>query len=150
MKELYDSRSLETMRAAENTRHQKVDRLQELKYFAQASGVNRLGIAYCVSVLKQAKVAIDYLSTDFELYAIDCKCGKIDKSELFNDGSSGISCNPAGQAKYLNEAETELNVTMGLCMGHDVIFCQQSQAPITNILVKDRVNKTDSSLTFKK
>ena len=30
-------------------------------------------------------------------------------------------CNPVGQAMTLNQQGTELNVIMGLCMGHDVL-----------------------------
>lgn len=52
--------------------------------------------------------------------------------------AKGISCNPAGQAKYLEEKGTELNIMMGLCLGHDIIFNAKSKAPVTPLLVKDR------------
>ena len=48
-------------------------------------------------------------------------------------------CNPAGQATLLNEAGTELNIICGLCVGHDAIFNMVSQAPVTTLIVKDRV-----------
>jgi uncharacterized metal-binding protein len=53
-------------------------------------------------------------------------------------GYKGISCNPAGQAKYLEDKGTELNIMMGLCLGHDMIFNARSKAPVTPLIVKDR------------
>ncbi|MBM3241134.1 DUF1847 domain-containing protein [Candidatus Poribacteria bacterium] len=31
-----------------------------------------------------------------------------------------------------------MNVIMGLCMGHDILFSKFSQAPVTTLVVKDR------------
>ena len=58
-------------------------------------------------------------------------------NELIPD-YKGVSCNPAGQAKYLEDKGTELNIMMGLCLGHDMIFNARSKAPVTPLLVKDR------------
>jgi len=30
---------------------------------------------------------------------------------------------------------------MGLCVGHDMVFNQTSVAPVTNLVVKDRIHK---------
>ena len=48
-------------------------------------------------------------------------------------------CNPAGQAAMLNEAGSQLNIICGLCVGHDAIFSRASRAPVTTLIVKDRV-----------
>ena len=48
-------------------------------------------------------------------------------------------CNPIMQAEVLNAAETDLNVVMGLCVGHDSLFYKHSHAPATTLVVKDRV-----------
>jgi len=48
-------------------------------------------------------------------------------------------CNPIGQALVLNEAKTEFNILMGLCVGHDSLFLKNSDAPVTVFAVKDRV-----------
>ena len=48
-------------------------------------------------------------------------------------------CNPVGQAKVLNEVGTEMNVIVGLCVGHDMLFQMYSRAPVTTLIVKDRV-----------
>ena len=49
------------------------------------------------------------------------------------------ACNPVLQAKVLNRAQTGLNVTLGLCVGHDSLFYRFSQAPVTTLFAKDRV-----------
>ena len=48
-------------------------------------------------------------------------------------------CNPKTQAKILNEAKTELNFIVGLCVGHDMLFTKASDAPVSSIITKDRV-----------
>jgi uncharacterized metal-binding protein len=61
---------------------------------------------------------------------VNCKYGKVPFKNLV-PGYKGVSCNPAGQAKYLEEKKTELNIMMGLCLGHDMIFNSKSKAPVT-------------------
>ncbi|GHV11626.1 hypothetical protein AGMMS49938_02650 [Fibrobacterales bacterium] len=48
-------------------------------------------------------------------------------------------CNPVMQAELLNEQKTDLNIIMGLCVGHDMLFSGASKAPVTTLVVKDRV-----------
>jgi uncharacterized metal-binding protein len=48
-------------------------------------------------------------------------------------------CSPLGQAELLNRAETQLNIVMGLCVGHDALFASHSNAPVTTLIAKDRV-----------
>lgn len=48
-------------------------------------------------------------------------------------------CNPILQARHLNRLGTELNIVVGLCVGHDSIFYKYSQALTTTLVVKDRV-----------
>ena len=50
-----------------------------------------------------------------------------------------VMCNPIGQAEILNEAGTEFNVVMGLCVGHDTLFFKYIESPVTVLAVKDRV-----------
>lgn len=68
---------------------------------------------------------------------MNCKFGKVPFKDLLS-GYHGISCNPAGQADYLEKEGTELNIMMGLCLGHDMIFNSKSKAPVTPLIVKDR------------
>ena len=39
----------------------------------------------------------------------------------------------------MNRARTDLNVIVGLCVGHDILFTKYSDAPVTTMVVKDRV-----------
>mgnify|MGYP000188900606 FL=1 len=48
-------------------------------------------------------------------------------------------CNPILQAKQLNAEKTDLNVVIGLCVGHDSLFNKYSYALVTTLLTKDRV-----------
>ena len=48
-------------------------------------------------------------------------------------------CNPVAQARLLNASATGLNVVLGVCVGHDALFFQHSDAPCTVLAVKDRV-----------
>ena len=48
-------------------------------------------------------------------------------------------CNPIAQAELLNHVGTEFNVVVGLCIGHDTLFMMHSKAPVTYLIVKDRV-----------
>ncbi len=51
----------------------------------------------------------------------------------------GLYCNPIAQAEVLNREGTELNFILGLCLGHDILFTRQSKAPVSTLIVKDRV-----------
>ena len=48
-------------------------------------------------------------------------------------------CNPIFQAKRLNREGTELNIVVGLCVGHDSLFYRYSDALVTTLVAKDRV-----------
>ena len=48
-------------------------------------------------------------------------------------------CNPVFQALLANEHEVELNVLLGLCVGHDSLFIKYARAPVTVLAVKDRL-----------
>jgi uncharacterized metal-binding protein len=49
------------------------------------------------------------------------------------------ACNPIVQAKLLNDARTDINIIVGLCVGHDMLFTMNSKAPVTTLIVKDRL-----------
>ena len=81
-----------------------------------------------------------------EPYSACCKAGSIDKLDLGlqeNDkvrpGTFEPACNPIAQARILNAEGMEMNIIMGLCVGHDMLFSKHSEAPVTTLVVKDRV-----------
>lgn len=140
MNNLYDRESLEIMSFAEEAYVRGSSRLEEIKNYAQKAGLKRIGIAHCVSMPKEAAVVGQFLAEDFEVYSVDCKCGRIQKKDLLGGDGKSIMCNPSGQAEYLQENKTELNISMGLCVGHDMIFSQKSNVAVTTLVVKDRIN----------
>jgi uncharacterized metal-binding protein len=82
----------------------------------------------------------------FQVDSVCCKVGSIPKEEIgladeekIHPGQFEALCSPIGQAKLLNEAGTELNVVVGLCVGHDSLFFRHSAAPVTVLIAKDRV-----------
>jgi len=86
----------------------------------------------------------DILGRHFEVHSVCCKVGGIDKKScnipyLRPERDAETSCNPPGQAAVLNDAATEMNLTVGLCVGHDMIFIRHSDAPVSPFIVKDRV-----------
>ena len=58
------------------------------------------------------------------------------------------TCNTLGQAEILNKEETQLNFIVGLCMGHDIIFSEHSNALISTLLVKDRMTGNNPVAAF--
>jgi uncharacterized metal-binding protein len=77
---------------------------------------------------------------------VACKNAALPKEELGLSDADKVSpgtlesmCNPIGQAQALARAGTELNVLLGLCVGHDSLFFRHSVAPVTVLAVKDRV-----------
>ncbi len=42
-----------------------------------------------------------------------------------------------GQAGLFGEQRTELNVIVGMCVGHDALFVRHSGAPVTSLVVRD-------------
>jgi uncharacterized metal-binding protein len=122
-------------------------RIEETMDFARRMGWSRLGIAHCVGLKQEAKAARDiFVAGGFEVHTVCCKTGSIDKEsmglqdeEKIHPGQYEAMCNPVAQAALLARAETELNVVMGLCVGHDSLFFMHSKAPVTVLVAKDRV-----------
>lgn len=119
-------------------------RVQEIMCFAKKIGAKKLGIATCVGLLHESRILARILRHHgFEVYGVACKCGAQDKtsvgiSQECQDFSRHM-CNPILQAKLLHEAKTELNIVMGLCVGHDSLFYKYADAPVTTCVTKDRV-----------
>lgn len=151
-KSLYTSADLDMMRVAEQARMPGKNRVEELISYARTSGIKRIGIANCFGLQKDSdKLKARLQEQGFEVTSVDCKLGKVPSSELLDmPDARGISCNPAGQAKVLADKATELNISFGLCMGHDLVFNQKSAAPVTTLVVKDREHKHNPYKEFEK
>jgi len=146
---LYSEDDIQKMRIAEEARLPGKSRIAEIKNYARLSGIKLIGIAYCISFKREVARLIEALEAEFEVFSIDCFKDRIPSSELLGMDVKGISCNPAGQANYLAQNNTELNISFGLCMGHDILFTQKSKAPVTTLIVKDRKYKHNPFEAFK-
>ncbi|MEN9443289.1 MAG: hypothetical protein RIS47_179 [Bacteroidota bacterium] len=145
---LYDSRDKEILKIAEDSLDPKLDRVNEIVAYCKEAGITNLGIANCTAFNREASSLELFLQQNgFTVSKVNCKLGRVPFNELVPD-YKGVSCNPAGQAKYLEDAGTELNIMMGLCLGHDMIFNSKSAAPVTPLIVKDRKHKHHSLKTF--
>jgi len=101
-------------------------RIKELVEFSKRMGYRKLGVAFCSGLREETRSLCKILKKNgFEVYSVCCTI----------EGG----CNPVGQAMVLNQIETDLNVIMGLCIGHDVLFTKYSRSPLTTLVVKDRV-----------
>lgn len=119
-------------------------RVEEIMAYAKKMGFKKIGIATCVGLIAESRTLASILRYNgFEVYGIACKAGvqkKVDVGIPERCNSIGPNmCNPILQAKLLNEAKTELNVVMGLCVGHDSLFYKYSDALVTTLVAKDRV-----------
>ncbi len=122
-------------------------RILEIVEFAKRMNFKRLGLAFCVGLREEAKIVDSFFKDKgFEMVSVICKAGRVPKESLGIEDHQKIAighfesmCNPIFQAMILNSEETELNVLLGLCVGHDSLFLKYSKAPCTILAVKDRL-----------
>jgi uncharacterized metal-binding protein len=122
-------------------------RIVEICEFAQRMGYKRLGLAFCIGLVKESKAVEQvFKAQGFEVISVVCKAGRIPKAKIgirdeekIFQGTDEAMCNPIYQAKTLNKAKTEFNILLGLCVGHDSLFFKYAKAPTTVLAVKDRV-----------
>ena len=58
--------------------------------------------------------------------------------ERWTERTGAVMCNPILQAMILNREKTDLNVVIGLCVGHDSLFYKYSDALCTTLIAKYR------------
>jgi uncharacterized metal-binding protein len=122
-------------------------RVEDTIAFAKLMGYRRIGIATCIGLLDETnRLALILQAQGFEPLSVCCKTGSRDKMELgiteadkVRPGTFEPACNPIAQARLLNTAHTDMNIIVGLCVGHDILFSRHSDAPVTTLVVKDRV-----------
>ena len=122
-------------------------RIVEICEFAERMGYRRLGLAFCAGLVKEARAVEEILkSRGFDVVSVVCKAGRTPKEQLgledrdkIFQGTEEAMCNPIFQAELLNKEGVDLNILLGLCVGHDSLFFQYADAPTTVLAVKDRV-----------
>lgn len=122
-------------------------RVEDTIALAKLMGYKKIGIATCIGLLDETERLCDILKAQgLEPQSVCCKAGSIDKLELgiqehekVRPGTFEPACNPIAQAKLLNDMQTDMNLIIGLCVGHDMLFTKYSHAPVSTLVVKDRV-----------
>lgn len=115
-------------------------RLKEIIDFAKKMKYQKIGLAFCVGLAKEAKIFNQILiKSGFDVESLVCKVGSVDRNIIGITDCEVPMCNPINQAKFLNKQKTDFNVVLGLCVGHDTLFFKYSKAPVTVFAVKDRV-----------
>lgn len=122
-------------------------RVEDTIALAKLMGFKKIGIGTCIGLLEESNRLVEILAAQgFEPLSVCCKAGSIDKLELgigekdkVRPGTFEPACNPIAQAQLLNQAGTDMNIIVGLCVGHDMLFAKYSAAPVTTLVVKDRV-----------
>jgi len=138
-----DLRLLQASGDVEAEYYLKATRLEETAILAKKLGFQRVGLAFCIGLSEEARWVSQYLDKHFDVHSVCCKVGGVSKDDfdiphLRGEGRES-TCNPAGQAAVLADADTELNVVLGLCVGHDSQFYMSSASPVVTLAAKDRV-----------
>jgi uncharacterized metal-binding protein len=126
----------------------KLTRVEEIVLFAKRIGAKKPGIASCMGSMTETGVFTRILEAKGirDYLCVTCKVGSVEKTDAGIPETHKIhpnrfepACNPILQARILNDAHTDLNILIGLCVGHDALFSMHSKAPCVTLAVKDRV-----------
>jgi uncharacterized metal-binding protein len=116
-----------------------LSRFQEVLLFIEKMGYKKVGIAYCYA-LEDLAGRIRKRIGSSKVSAVSCTVGGLSQNEINKRSTlKGVSCNPLGQARQLNNEGVDFVIVLGLCMGHDILFQREIKADCTTLLVKDRV-----------
>lgn len=131
-------------------------RILEAIRFAKKMGWHKIGIAHCIGFCREASMAAKLIrAAGLEVETVVCTNGGINLCEFMDlpedqlddvEHNYSVSCNPIGQAKFLEKAGTDYNLVFGLCVGHDALFLKNSHCLASVIMVKDRSVRRDSRI----
>ncbi len=97
-------------------------RLREVGEFARLMGFQRVGLAHCPDMAMEAqRVAVFFQGLKLE-------------PSLPPPSKAG---DPLGQADFFANEGTDLNVLVGMCVGHEVLFLRATQAPTAGLIARD-------------
>lgn len=141
----WDRKSMEASAEIETGHYMEYSRIEEVMSYAERLGLSKIGLAFCIGLSEEARLLDEiFEKRGFEVFSVCCKACGISKDEmklsrLHPEMDHEAVCNPIGQVKILSGAHTDLNIIVGLCVGHDILFSKYSEAPVTTLIVKDRV-----------
>lgn len=142
-----DEENIKIMKASAEIEHDyylKATRVEETIRWAKKIGAKKIGIASCGGLLRESRILAKLLRENgFYVYGVGCKIGETPKTDIGIDSRceeiGKNMCNPILQANMLNKEQTDINIVMGLCVGHDSLFYKYSEALTTTLVTKDRV-----------
>jgi uncharacterized metal-binding protein len=121
----------------------QLSRVEELERFILAQNYRKVGLAYCYGMEKEATAILArFKGQGIKAVAVSCTVGGMPQNTV-NQASAlpGVSCNPLTQAAQLTAEGVDLAVTVGLCLGHDILFTRAFAGDQTTLVVKDRVHR---------
>ncbi|MFA6597220.1 MAG: DUF1847 domain-containing protein [Ignavibacteriaceae bacterium] len=126
-------------------------RLQELVEFIQKMNYQKVGLAYCFGMEKDAiEVKKYFKQNDISISTVSCTVGGIPQDNVNKESCiHKVSCNPIGQAEQLNNESADFVLLMGICLGHDILLQRNLKADFTTLVVKDRVNNNNPLLALR-
>ena len=119
-------------------------RVEELIVFCRQMGYTTLGVAFCVSLARETNALSARLhEAGFRVVPVCCTVGGMTLADfgVTQAEKPHAACNPLAQAEILNAQQTDVNILVGLCVGHDILFARNSYSPVTTLVVKDRALK---------
>lgn len=156
----------------------KLTRVMETVNFCKLMGYKKIGIAYCSGMIREGRITCEvFKQNGFEVASAGCKTGGFSPDDLIDSEycfehtekntrdfrspdmqlhmpekkPKRAICDPIGQAILLNKENTEFNVVVGLCVGHDSLFLKYADAPCSVLVAKDRMlcNNPAADLYFR-
>jgi uncharacterized metal-binding protein len=151
-----DARVARAAAEVEGLYYCQISRVEEIVAFSRRIGAKRIGIASCLGLIEETRIFTKVLrAAELEPFTVLCKVGSVDKTDIgianelkIQCDSFEACCNPILQAQLLNQENTDLNVIMGLCVGHDSLFIKHSEALVTTLVTKDRVTGHNPAATL--
>ena len=118
-------------------------RIEEALLYAKELRLQKIGFAACLAMVSELDLLVKlFAKQGFEVFTAGCQIGGVSATERGVPEAQGYSASwrhSIAQAEILNKEKTGLNFILGLCMGHDILFSRYSEAPVSTLIVKDRV-----------
>lgn len=118
-------------------------RIEEALHFARCLQIKKVGFAACNAFTTEMQILRKLFAQEgVEVVCVACQIGHVtaeDRGMPELSGYINAICNPVAQAEVCNREKTEVNFIVGLCLGHDLLFTRYSQAPVSTLIVKDRM-----------
>jgi uncharacterized metal-binding protein len=126
----------------DNGRSGTLTRVQEVIEFSKSMNFRRIGIAYCYGMeIETALITTIFRESGFKIFPVSCTTGGFKQSDINTSSKiEKVSCNPLAQAGQLNSETVDFTITVGLCLGHDILFNKHIKSYTTTLIVKDRIH----------